>query len=212
MATKTKPAAKAQSVSSTAASSLAATSNSGTAVSTTPAPSVAPKGGFILNLLQLMQGLQKLLPDGSSLGTVDGPLTKSDMVTQLQSWIALYEAISPQETALANARSAYKAELPDARAYFAQVKLALQAFYSPTNPTLAQFGIKPRGPRAKSALKTAAKVVRTLQTRRIRGTLGPKARKEAPKSGPVTLGNTSGTSPASTPGQPAAVAKPTTQG
>ena len=145
-----------------------------------------PKG-FEVSLQKLLSGVQTQLADGSSLSAVNGTYTKAQMVSALQSAIALYTNVAAQETVLASTRITQKAGIPAARQYYAELKGVITGFFHAGNPVLADFGFTPKkAPTALPAAKKAESAVRGSETRKLRGTL-TKAQKAALKyTGPVT--------------------------
>ncbi len=152
----------------------------------TPAgsPVVAPKG-FRSGLQQMLQGWLGVIPSNSALSTSVGTLTQASVTEQLQAYLAAYTALDSDATALKQTRVQVKAQLPQARKYFAALKVALRSYLGEESPQLAQFGLKPSKDRKPlSTKKAAVKVARSIATRALRGTTGPVKRLET-KSGPM---------------------------
>ena len=143
--------------------------------------------GFLAALQALLQGIEKMLPDGASLTAVNGTYAKADMVTQIQSCITLYSDVATQENAAHAARLTLAAAIPAARQYYAELKGVLTGFYHAGNPSLTEFGFKPKKARApQTGEKMVAAAVRNTETRDLRGTLGKKAKLAIKYTGSVT--------------------------
>jgi hypothetical protein len=170
----------------TAASAVTAGNIAGGAAGTIPAgsPVVAPKG-FRSDLQQMLQGWLGSIPSNSALSTSVGTLTQVSVVTQLQAYLAAYSALDTNATSYQQTRAQVKAQLPQARQYFAALRAALRSFLGDQSPQLAQFGLTPGKTRKPlSTEKAAVKVAKLRATRALRGTKGPVAR-QATKSGPM---------------------------
>jgi hypothetical protein len=183
------------SITSTGAGSAGNTATTAGGGSTPPAgvagaPVVAPKG-FRLQLQQMLQGWQSVIPAGSSLPQVGGALAQATVVSELQTYLGAYNALDASELAAKGTRAAVVQQTPGARALYTQLKEALVGFYGSGSPALAQFGLKPRS-KAKplTAAQKAAMVGQMLQTRKARGIIG-KRQRAAVKAGPVTVTLTS---------------------
>jgi len=180
--------AKVKAVSTAAATSTAAAGVLGVTTSTVGATTVKARTDFRDSLQALLQGVEAVIPDGSTIPGPSGGFAKAALVTQLEQWLALYSAVDTQTLALKGARLGLTDAIPQAHLLYAAVKAALQGFYGPGNPQLTQFGFTPKKARAKaSGQQLAARAVRSAGTREIRGTLGSAERKKAPKfTGVVT--------------------------
>ena len=169
----------------TAAGNNTANTTGGAAGSTSAgSPVVAPKG-FRSELQQMLQGWLGAIPSDSALSTSVGTLTQASVTKQLQAYLAAYTALDSNATASEKTRAQVKAQLPQARQYFAVLKAALRSYLGDESPQLAQFGLKPKRARTPLTTKKAAvKVARSLATRKLRGTKGPVARLET-QAGPM---------------------------
>jgi hypothetical protein len=169
-----------------------------------------PKG-FEESLQKLLAGVQTQLADGSSLTAVNGSYTKAQMVSTLQSAIALYTGVAAQETVLETARITQRAGIPAARQYYAELKGVITGFFHAGNPVLPDFGFTPKkAGTPMPAVKKAESVLRSAETRKLRGTL-TKAQKAALKyTGPVTAASVPSAAPVVVAAAPAVVVQPAT--
>jgi len=139
-------------------------------------------------LQQMLQGIEAVIPDGSSLSTDSGPQAKAVVVTELAQVISVYKAVEAQQVAIVAARKQLKdASVANHRLY-TQLKDAVIAFLGRGSPLLAQFGIKARG--SKRPLTPAQKVLRAAKaraTRAARHTMGSRQKAAVKSDGKVTL-------------------------
>jgi hypothetical protein len=157
-----------------------------TAAGATPtsAPVVAPKG-LRLELQQMLQGWQSVIPGDSTMQSSAGSLTQAAVVGKLQGWLGLYTALDTEATAYKQARVPVTSMQPEARQYLAVLKAALANSLGPQSPQLAQFGLKPKKvPRPLTAAQLAVRVAKARATRQLRGTKGP-VEKAKTKAGPM---------------------------
>jgi len=169
---------------------------------------VGTRKGFRSLLQQMLQGIETVIPDGSSLSTDSGPQPKADLVTELTQVLSGYKAVEAQQVAIVAARKQLKEASAANHRLYTQLKDAVIAFLGRGSPMLAQFGIKARGNRR--ALTSEQKVLRAAKaraTRTARHTMGSR-QKAAVKSG-GTLSLSVQTENASSP-TPAPVASTTT--
>jgi hypothetical protein len=184
-------------------------SNSGSGVT-------APASGFRESLLMLQQGVEAVIPDGSTIQSATGGFAKANILSQLGQWLAMYSAVDADRQQTKADLLTLQNALPAAHAYYTALKAAITGFYEPGNPVLTEFGFKPKKPPTpQNAATKAEAVVKRKQTRLIRNTLGPKARQKAAKfTGQITpavvtqpaapvaapAAPAQGTAPAATPG------------
>jgi hypothetical protein len=152
----------------------------------TPAPVVAPKG-LRLDLQQMLQGWQTVIPSDSTMSSSAGSLTQAAVVGTLQGWLGAYTALDTQATAYKQARVPVQSMQAEARQYLAALKLALASALGPQSPQLAQFGLKPKkSPRPLTSKQLAVRAAKAAATRNLRGTTGP-LQKASIKAGPMTF-------------------------
>jgi hypothetical protein len=152
----------------------------------TPAPVVAPKG-LRLELQQMLQGWQTVIPSDSTVMSSAGGLTQAAVVGKLQEWLGTYTSLDAQATAYKQARGPVTSMQSDARQYLAVLKMALANTLGPQSPQLVQFGLKPRkATRQPTSQQLAVKAAKALATRKLRGTTGP-VQKASIKAGPMTF-------------------------
>jgi hypothetical protein len=150
----------------------------------TSAPVVGPMG-FRQVLQQMLQGWQAVIPSDSTVASSSGALTQAAVVKQLQEYSVPYTDMDAQATAYKQSRVPVKAQLAEARQYIAMLTLALQNAFGPKSPQLEQFGLKPKkAPRQLTSKQRAVAAAKSLATRELRGTKGPKQLATI-KSGPM---------------------------
>ncbi len=194
-------------------------SNAGTATASPPSSlalgTKEPKG-FRLKLQQMVAGLSAVIPDSTSIPTLQaGTLTKADMVSQLTQGLTQYAAVDDAEITLTQARASLTGDLPALKAYYDQVKEALKLFFGKNSLMLAKFGLvvaKPKAPLTPE--QQLAANARNKQTRGLRHTAGPKQKAQVQFQGQVAVtatvsGTPSTVAPATAPAQDSApVASP----
>jgi hypothetical protein len=152
------------------------------------APIVASRKGLRGLLQQMLQGIEAVVPDGSSLSTDSGPLTKAAVVAELTQVLSVYKTAEAQQLAIVATRNQLKdASAADHRLY-SQLKDALIAFFGRGSPLLAQFGVKTRGSRR--ALTPEQKVLRAAKaraTRAARHTMGVRQKAAVKSDGKLSL-------------------------
>jgi hypothetical protein len=228
MAVKSKVAAPSTKITAPSTVSTITTPILGTGIiaTTTGASAMLPLGnknatGFRLKLQQMVAGLQAVLANNSAIPTTGAAaLTKADMLTKLTVGLTDYATIDSLENADILARKQLATDLPGLKAYYAQVREALQVFFGKTNPQLGQFGLVVAKPRAKQTPEELLVAnTRRTQTRGMRNTLGAKQKAAIQFQGQVavtaTPSSTSAAAAAASPAaalaqsaQPAAVAAP----
>jgi hypothetical protein len=178
-----------------------------TQANTAVASIVGTLKGFRGRLQQMLQGIETVVPDGSSLSTDSGLQTKVAIVAELTQVISAYKAVEAQQLAVVVARKQLKnASAADHRLY-TQLKDALVAFFGRGNPLLVQFGINAKG--SKRALTPEQKVLSAAKaraTRAARHTMGARQKAAVKSDGKLSLSvQTEGASAT----KPAPVAGPT---
>jgi hypothetical protein len=195
----------------TTAASTASATVSGVSGSAAGIPVTKPRPGLRDDLQALLDGLESVIPDGSTIPTATGGFAKSTVVTQLQQWLALYTTVDQAVLTLKGDRQALTDGIAPAKALYAALKAALQGYFGPGSPTLEQFGFVPKKPRAKATgQQLAARAVKSAGTRQIRGTVGPKKKLQTRFAGTVTPAVAASPQPAQTAAvtAPAAPASP----
>jgi hypothetical protein len=131
--------------------------------------------GLQAALTAMAQGWSTVFPADLSLPTTDGGFSQAAVVSQINTWLALYPAVAAAKLGSATAVAQLRQTTPAMRAQLSSLKAALKAYFGPGNPQLTQFGIKPAKARAALSGETLmVRAARAKQTRVIRGTLGAK--------------------------------------
>jgi hypothetical protein len=135
--------------------------------------SVAP-AKFEQDLIKMDQGVQNLLPAGTSL-TLNGVATKQAAIdTQLQSWITVFQAVDSAKATYQNAVAARVAITAAAKAYYTALKAVIKAYFGAQSVQLAGFGIAADKPVVRTAQQKLVSAAKAKQTRVLHGTLGKK--------------------------------------
>jgi len=130
--------------------------------------------GLLQKIQNALNGVQQVLPSGSSVSMNGQIVTQAQLVTQLTGMLPPMTAVTDAKTAFALAVKQRKEAEPNVREYLAQLRAALVAFYGRNSPTLEKFGMSAKLPAAQPVQsKVIAAAKRTL-TRQKRGTLGKK--------------------------------------
>jgi hypothetical protein len=144
--------------------------------------------GFRDRLQQMLQGIETVVPDGSSLSTDSGLQTKAAIVAELTQVISVYKAVEAQQLAIVTARRQLKDASPADHRLYTQLKDAVIAFFGRGSPLLAQFGIKARS--SVRPLTPEQKVLRAAKaraTRAARHTMGARQKAAVKSDGKLTL-------------------------
>jgi hypothetical protein len=132
---------------------------------------------LLTKMRQLAKGLQS---NGHLLATFEmlrQPVTPAQMLARLQPSLAAADQVEANRTALKQSLAARDKSILADQLYLQDVSIALSSNLGSTNPQLATFGVpydKPR--RKRSVEEEAVSVALRLQTRQVRGTMGPKQR------------------------------------
>jgi len=148
------------------------TTVSGAGPIASPTPVVAPKG-FRLELQQMLQGWQAVIPSGSAVMSSNGSLSQADVLARLQTYLGRYQDLDAGVTVAKQARAQVESQLTEAQQYFAVLKSAVTNQLGPNSPLLAQFGLRPKKVRKElTSSQLAVKAAKAKATRALRGTIG----------------------------------------
>jgi hypothetical protein len=184
-------------------------SNVGGAGSAGTAPVKALKG-LRLKLQQMLAGAQAVIPEGSSITTTAGSLTKAAIVKMLTDELSEFQAVDAGVTALGVARVQLRDDLPEIHAIYTELKDALSAQFGRRNPLLAQFGLKPQQVRKQlTPEQRVARAAKARQTRLLRHTGGVRQKAAVQYQGEVDVSTQlKPTQAASTPAAPSVDVSP----
>jgi len=115
------------------------TSGAGPIASSTPV--VAPKG-YRLELQQMLQGWQELIPGDTTFPSSAGSLTLAAVLAKLQGYLGAYMDLDTHVTGASQARARVASQLLDVRAYQAALKAAVISYFGAGSPQLVKFGLK----------------------------------------------------------------------
>jgi hypothetical protein len=149
---------------------------------------VGTRSGFRALLQKMLQGIETVVPDGSSLSTDGGLQTKAAMVAELTQVLSAYKTAEAQQLAVKASRMQLKNASVDNHQLYTQLKDAVIAFFGRGSPLLGQFGLKARSSRR--ALTSEQKVLRAAKaraTRAARHTMGSRQKAAVKSDGKLTL-------------------------
>jgi hypothetical protein len=148
--------------------------------------------GFDLELSNLTQGVEKVIPPGSSMMVNGQSYTQPQLVALLKGALALYEDVRLAKAALIGAIQKRRQKDAATHELYQQLKAALIANFGRSNPQLGRFGLKPRSPRALTGPEKQLRAAKAKITRRKRNTMGSrqKAGVKSIATPVVTLGPT----------------------
>lgn len=132
--------------------------------------------GFEKRVKVLRKGLATQLPTGQAFAQTGGPLAVSDAIARLDAYLALGAAADTAERAAQTARQQLLAATPAMYNLTENLRTLVRGYLGAAHPALEQFGIPPKKRRKLKMVEEAAAGVRRAETRKIRGTLGPKQR------------------------------------
>jgi len=141
-----------------------------------------------LALQGLLAGFEVMIPDGTSLPTLQGPLTKEQVVADLTAALAVYSQLDAHRRAVTQALQ----EIADAsaanRRRTQQLKDLLLGYYGRGDPRLGQFGMRSRAsPRPLTPEAKVLRAQRVRDTRALRHTLGRRQKAAIKGEGRYTL-------------------------
>jgi hypothetical protein len=135
----------------------------------------------------MLQGVQTVLPPDSVVSTASGTLTQALMVTQLQSIMQDFTDVDDYRIAFRQAIQKVDSSDVSYRDTYARLKGAIVAYFGARSPQLQKFGLSPKTVRPLTTLQKAARDARSAETRKLRGTLGEKAKQALQYTGAITV-------------------------
>lgn len=128
--------------------------------------------GLYERFLKMLQGLQTVVPTGTTM-RVNGQLdTQAQLVSLVQAAMGPIEGERDAKAAWQKAKAANAASLPGAKELYQQFKAALISDLGRKNPMLVQFGLTPHAPKALTPEQKQLKSARATVTRQKRHTMG----------------------------------------
>jgi hypothetical protein len=132
--------------------------------------------GFENRVKTLRAGLVSQLPAGQTFTTSYGSLAVADVLKNIDVYLKLGKDADQAEVALKEARLALLAATQNMYVLSEHVRSLLRGYLGVAHPNLVAFGIPPKKRRKLKSQEVATAGVRRGETRKIRGTLGPKQR------------------------------------
>jgi hypothetical protein len=139
---------------------------------------------------QLIAGIQKHKTDlPASISLVGQEVTPDQAVTILQARIATANAVPPAKAAYAKAVAAHTAEMQETDELVRDLRAYLVLTNKKSPDVLADYGLTIKKAAKPSVATKVVAVEKRTQTRTLRGTTGPKAKKtmKAALTGPVVV-------------------------
>jgi hypothetical protein len=144
--------------------------------------------GFRLKLQQMLAGLEAVIPDGTSITTTGGSLTKAAIVKILTDDVSEFQTVDAGVTALGVARKQIRDDLPQMHQLYTELKDALSAQFGRASPLLAQFGLSPQKARKQlTPEQRVARAEKARQTRAMRHTGGVRQKAAVQYQGQVDV-------------------------
>jgi hypothetical protein len=138
-----------------------------------------------MELQQMLQGWQELIPADLMLPSSAGSLTEVSVLAKLQGYLGAYTDLDTHVTGAREARARVESQLLEVRAYQAALKAAMVSYFGAGSPKLVKFGLKAAKPRTPlTSTQRAVRAAKVMATRKLRGTMGS-VQKMAIKSGPI---------------------------
>ena len=143
-------------------------------------------GAFEQQLQQMEAGVEKILPQGSTLVVERSPQTADQLAARLKGYLQLFADLRDQKAQALQQLGAFHQRMPEVHQYYADLKTSLVAFFGRGSPELSQFGISERVRTPLTGEQRAVAHAKALNTRKVRHTLGRK-QKLAQDAAPTVL-------------------------
>ena len=145
-------------------------------MTTTKNTTVKNPGAFEARLQQLELGVTKYLPQTSTLIVEKSSMTAAQLADRLKAYLQTFAELRDKREQARQQLGVLRQQSPDAHEFYMGLKAALVAFFGRGSPELSQFGISVGGRKPLSAEQKAIAHARTLNTRKVRNTLGSRQR------------------------------------
>ncbi|MHB1844169.1 MAG: hypothetical protein ACYCWW_04960 [Deltaproteobacteria bacterium] len=140
--------------------------------------------GFLSRVDNLEAGTKQNIVGKATVKVAGVPMTAAQILAKLQAVDGSYASVNGARVTLATAMAAWKAQLPDARAFVSEYVAALKAEFGTKNPILQSFGLSPAKPKPpRTAAEKAVSAAMGSRTRTARGTKGPKQKAKITSEG-----------------------------
>ena len=148
------------------------------AITTSQPKAVAP-AAFEAELVKLVAGITANLPAGTSLTVNGAPMKQAAILTMLQNWLGIWQAVDTAKSAYAGTVSARLGVTVAAKTAVKAIKAAIKLNFGAQSPLLASFGIT--ADKASSTTSTT-KVVAAAKRKATGRCAGPRARSRSSRS------------------------------
>jgi hypothetical protein len=147
-----------------------------------------PPKGLRQKLERMFAGVSQSLPDGTSVPTPDGPLSRDEVLAQLSKGMARFEAVDAQLIALQQTRKLLLKDAAELHRICNMLNDSIAAIIGRDSPRMEHFGLKSRKPRqALTSEKKLVRAVKARETRRLRHTGGKRQKAAIRYRGPVDV-------------------------
>ena len=131
-------------------------------------------GALELKIQTALNGVQQVLPTGSSLSFDGAPLTQAQIAQRLQGFQPSFQKVKRTKADHIAALVERSVDEAAARDFLVQLRGVLVAFFGVGSPLLAQFGMPAKKKTARTAQQKVLSAAKAKLTRKKRGTLGSK--------------------------------------
>jgi hypothetical protein len=131
-------------------------------------------GAFEKKLEELELGVQKYLPQTSTLIVEKSPMTAAQLADRLKVYLQTFADLRDKKEQARQQLGVLHQQLPEAHAFYMGLKAALVAFFGRGSPELSQFGISVGSRKPLTSEQKAIAHAKAVNTRKARHTLGRK--------------------------------------
>jgi hypothetical protein len=131
-------------------------------------------GAFEAKLQKLQLGVQKYLPQTSTLIVEKGSMTAAQLADRLTTYLQTFADLRDKREQARQQLGVLQQQLPEAHGFYMGLKSALVAFFGKGSPELSQFGISVGGRTPLTSEQKAIAHAKSVNTRKVRHTLGRK--------------------------------------
>jgi len=131
-------------------------------------------GAFEAKLQQLQLGVQKYLPQTSTLSVEKGSMTAAQIADRLKTYLQTFADLRDKKEQARQQLGVLQQQLPEAHGFTMGLRSALVGFFGRESPELSQFGISVGGRTSLTSEQKAIAHAKAVNTRKVRHTLGRK--------------------------------------
>ncbi len=131
-------------------------------------------GAFEAKLQKLQLGVQKYLSQTSTFSVEKGSMTAAQLADRLTTYLQTFADLRDKKEQARQQLGALQQQLPEAHGFYMGLRAALVAFFGRESPELSQFGISVGGRASLTSEQRAIAHAKSVNTRKVRHTLGRK--------------------------------------